>query len=140
MYGELTDKETVSRLEYSLENQQQDQFEVLLYKKNSKYQQILIASINAPKVSYCCVKIVNIDQLNLHINQQNRYNWLVAVIQNLFELYINSKTITVKALLKPQQRELKLLKRVSTNWSLTTNFNIPPVLMQYQYLSLKLTQ
>ncbi|XP_037036677.1 potassium voltage-gated channel protein eag isoform X2 [Bradysia coprophila] len=34
MYGELTDKETVSRLEYSLENQQQDQFEVLLYKKN----------------------------------------------------------------------------------------------------------
>lgn len=36
MYGELTDKETVSRLEYSLENQQQDQFEVLLYKKNSK--------------------------------------------------------------------------------------------------------
>lgn len=37
MYGELTDKETVSRLEYSLENQQQDQFEVLLYKKNSKF-------------------------------------------------------------------------------------------------------
>lgn len=37
MYGELTDKETISRLEYTLENQQQDQFEVLLYKKNSKY-------------------------------------------------------------------------------------------------------
>lgn len=36
MYGELTDKETVSRLEYSLEQQQQDQFEILLYKKNSK--------------------------------------------------------------------------------------------------------
>lgn len=37
MYGELTDKETVGRLEYTLENQQQDQFEILLYKKNSKY-------------------------------------------------------------------------------------------------------
>lgn len=37
MYGELTDKETVARLEYSLENQQQDQFEILLYKKNSKF-------------------------------------------------------------------------------------------------------
>ena len=37
MYGELTDKETVSRLEYTLENQQQDQFEILLYKKNSKF-------------------------------------------------------------------------------------------------------
>lgn len=36
MYGELTDKETVTRLEFTLENQQQDQFEVLLYKKNSK--------------------------------------------------------------------------------------------------------
>ncbi|KAH8295966.1 hypothetical protein KR018_007697 [Drosophila ironensis] len=35
MYGELTDKETVGRLEYTLENQQQDQFEILLYKKNS---------------------------------------------------------------------------------------------------------
>lgn len=36
MYGELTDKETVARVEYSLENQQQDQFEILLYKKNSE--------------------------------------------------------------------------------------------------------
>ncbi|XP_037820075.1 potassium voltage-gated channel protein eag isoform X7 [Lucilia sericata] len=35
MYGELTDKETVARLEYTLENQQQDQFEILLYKKNN---------------------------------------------------------------------------------------------------------
>lgn len=47
MYGELTDKETVSRLEYTLENQQQDQFEVLLYKKNSKYLlYIIFISIN----------------------------------------------------------------------------------------------
>lgn len=36
MCGELTDKETISRLEHTLENQLQDQFEVLLYKKNSK--------------------------------------------------------------------------------------------------------
>lgn len=38
MYGELTDKETITRLDYTLENQLQDQFEVLLYKSNSKYQ------------------------------------------------------------------------------------------------------
>lgn len=37
MYGELTDKETVARVEYALEHQQHDQFEILLYKKNSKY-------------------------------------------------------------------------------------------------------
>lgn len=36
MYGELTDKETISRLDYTLESQLQDQFEVLLYKNNSK--------------------------------------------------------------------------------------------------------
>lgn len=41
MYGELTEKETVSRLDYSLENQQQDQFEILLYKKNSEYDLII---------------------------------------------------------------------------------------------------
>ncbi|CRK97638.1 CLUMA_CG011023, isoform A [Clunio marinus] len=34
MYGELTDKETVARVEYALEHQQNDQFEMLLYKKN----------------------------------------------------------------------------------------------------------
>nr|XP_029716612.1 potassium voltage-gated channel protein eag-like [Aedes albopictus] len=34
MYGELTEKETVARVEYALEHQQHDQFEVLLYKKN----------------------------------------------------------------------------------------------------------
>lgn len=37
MYGELTDKDTITRLEKVLEEQQQDQFEMLLYKKNSKY-------------------------------------------------------------------------------------------------------
>lgn len=38
MYGEKTDAETISRLEHTLENQLQDQFEVLLYKSNSEYQ------------------------------------------------------------------------------------------------------
>jgi len=36
MYGELTDKDTITRVEQCLENQQQDQFEILLYKKNRK--------------------------------------------------------------------------------------------------------
>lgn len=36
MYGELTDKETISRIDMVLENQLHDQFEILLYKKNSK--------------------------------------------------------------------------------------------------------
>ncbi|RZF34860.1 hypothetical protein LSTR_LSTR011972, partial [Laodelphax striatellus] len=34
MYGELTDKETISRIDEVLENQLHDQFEILLYKKN----------------------------------------------------------------------------------------------------------
>lgn len=36
MYGELTDKMTIARVEQCLDKQQQDQFEILLYKKNSK--------------------------------------------------------------------------------------------------------
>ncbi|XP_076244136.1 potassium voltage-gated channel protein ether a go-go isoform X1 [Calliopsis andreniformis] len=34
MYGELTDKETIARIEESLEGQVHDQFEILLYKNN----------------------------------------------------------------------------------------------------------
>ncbi|XP_024084672.1 potassium voltage-gated channel protein eag isoform X2 [Cimex lectularius] len=34
MYGELTDKETISRIDECLESQLHDQFEILLYKKN----------------------------------------------------------------------------------------------------------
>ena len=37
MYGELTDKETISRIDECLESQLHDQFEILLYKKNSKF-------------------------------------------------------------------------------------------------------
>lgn len=36
MYGELTDKETIARIEECLEGQIHDQFEILLYKKTSK--------------------------------------------------------------------------------------------------------
>ncbi|XP_052129683.1 potassium voltage-gated channel protein eag isoform X2 [Frankliniella occidentalis] len=35
MYGELTDKETISRIDMVLDNQLHDQFEILLYKKNT---------------------------------------------------------------------------------------------------------
>ncbi len=37
MYGELTDKETVTKVEEGLDTQEQRQVEILLYKKNSKY-------------------------------------------------------------------------------------------------------
>lgn len=37
MYGELTDKETITKIDECLETQMTDQFELLLYKKNSKF-------------------------------------------------------------------------------------------------------
>lgn len=43
MYGELTDKETIARIEECLEGQIHDQFEILLYKKNSKSPNLLIS-------------------------------------------------------------------------------------------------
>ena len=36
MYGELTDKGTIKSLNHALENHMQEQFEILLYKKNRK--------------------------------------------------------------------------------------------------------
>jgi len=38
MYGEYTEKDTIAKLDYILDNQEQEQFEILLYKKNSKYE------------------------------------------------------------------------------------------------------
>lgn len=37
MYGELTEKEAVERVDRSLDHHLADQFEILLYKKNRKY-------------------------------------------------------------------------------------------------------
>ena len=37
MYGELTDKNTIEALNQALDNHIQDQFEILLYKKNREY-------------------------------------------------------------------------------------------------------
>lgn len=41
MWGELTNRDTMKRLEETLENQEQEQFEVLLYRKNSKLRSLL---------------------------------------------------------------------------------------------------
>jgi len=38
MCGELTDKEVVARINDTLDTYAQDQFEILLYQKNRKYQ------------------------------------------------------------------------------------------------------
>ena len=37
MYGELTNGDTVAKIEAAFENQTQEQVEILLYKKNSEY-------------------------------------------------------------------------------------------------------
>jgi hypothetical protein len=34
MYGELTDRDTIDQIDKLLDEHQQDQFEILLYKKN----------------------------------------------------------------------------------------------------------
>ena len=37
MYGELSNKDTITKVEDALDQQEQEQVEILLYKKNSKY-------------------------------------------------------------------------------------------------------
>lgn len=39
MFGELTDKDTIKKVEEALEKQSAEQFEILIYKKNSKYRE-----------------------------------------------------------------------------------------------------
>lgn len=36
MFGELTDKDTIRRVEEALDKQTSEQFEILIYKKNSE--------------------------------------------------------------------------------------------------------
>lgn len=48
MYGELTNTDTVTKLEESLEKQEQEQVEILLYKKNSELTQIIDFGISHP--------------------------------------------------------------------------------------------
>lgn len=39
MYGEMTDKATISKVEIALDNHSMEQFEILLYKKNREYRE-----------------------------------------------------------------------------------------------------
>ena len=63
MYGELTDKNTISALNDALENHTQEQYEILLYKKNRKFVRwnwiLKLTSI---------FKILNYLDSNLYIN------------------------------------------------------------------------
>lgn len=46
MYGELTDKNTIEAIDEALETHQTEQFEILLYKKNSELKiQFLICNL-----------------------------------------------------------------------------------------------
>lgn len=38
MYGELTDKDTTEKVRLTFENYEMNSFEILMYKKNSKFQ------------------------------------------------------------------------------------------------------
>ncbi|RWS08774.1 potassium voltage-gated channel protein eag-like protein, partial [Dinothrombium tinctorium] len=44
MYGEMTDKATISKVEQTLDRHATDQVEILLYKKNREYQNHSIAT------------------------------------------------------------------------------------------------
>ena len=73
MYGELTDKETIARIDEILENQYQDQFEILLYKKNSKS----IIFYNSYPMSVCWEETVK-TSITRHHNSYGRaipYAW-----------------------------------------------------------------
>ena len=47
MYGELTDKKTIEAIDQALELHQTEQFEILLYKKNSKFTDMTMEAVVA---------------------------------------------------------------------------------------------
>ena len=57
MYGELTDKNTIEALNLALDNHLQDQFEILLYKKNRKSYYRVCSSPPITLVHCVCVLV-----------------------------------------------------------------------------------
>lgn len=76
MTGELTDKETIARIDEILENHYQDQFEILLYKKNSKFVLPLQNSAFGLQVScrtiskYKMFRVANVVKYNVFVQKQ----------------------------------------------------------------------
>lgn len=65
MYGEMTDKGTITKIEQSLDNHALEQFEIMLYKKNRKY--LLSTRDLVVKVECLCT---NRDDFSLYIYTQ----------------------------------------------------------------------
>ena len=58
MYGELTDKNTIEALNLALDNHLQDQFEILLYKKNRKSYYRVCSTVVAPLLLWSIVCVL----------------------------------------------------------------------------------
>lgn len=126
MYGELTDKETVSRLEYTLENQLQDQFEVLLYKSNSEYRRSVIFFWR--RISYWIWNIFNflfwyiVSALAYwHLNTTSRhpikYIFNVYKRQHFNESNVKS-TMPFRWRMLDKRNRVKLLLPLNSKWHL----------------------
>ncbi|KAK1124921.1 hypothetical protein K0M31_006268 [Melipona bicolor] len=80
MYGELTDKETIARIEECLEGQIHDQFEILLYKKNSKYARAIFTSHGRSlSVVFVASFVAGIDDFHFGNSQESNpsENWQI---------------------------------------------------------------
>lgn len=55
MYGELTDKKTIDKVRQTFDNYESNCFEILLYKKNSKYEILCFRYYHSYGLfCYCC--------------------------------------------------------------------------------------
>ena len=75
MCGDLTDKETIQRVDDGLDNYKHDQFEILLYKKNRMFPQPLLKlstafiwSMSSPTVQSRAAPTRLLDSMHASVN------------------------------------------------------------------------
>lgn len=73
MYGELTDKDTTEKVRLTFENYEMNSFEILMYKKNSKFE--LCKAAKFLFLSCKCIQSGTQRQLGTVAPQQKRANW-----------------------------------------------------------------
>ena len=91
MYGELTDKNTIEALNLALDNHLQDQFEILLYKKNRKslclpspfHSERVVAKCKNPPSNQCQVTLsFNIQEAKVSYQSFVRFPKCLEIANN----------------------------------------------------------
>lgn len=110
MYGELTDKDTTEKVRLTFENYEMNSFEILMYKKNSKFELCKAAKFFFFFFLACkCIQGRPQTQLGTVLPQQKPANWSRTFLRERGYLY----TLQVKPV-KSKKKSADAAKFVSS--------------------------